>query len=98
VPIRKAQGLVTGGGEAEQAVGPVVNAQNAFFKKCTHVMCLGFGWARDPMPMEDAESLLQLRPARPQKRRCCCTNNAYSRVNRFQLEIQKFYIRITSAS
>jgi hypothetical protein len=29
--------LVTGGGEAKQAVGPVVNGQNFFFLECTHV-------------------------------------------------------------
>jgi hypothetical protein len=36
VTIRKAQGLVAGGGEAEQAIGPVVDAENAFFEKSTH--------------------------------------------------------------
>jgi hypothetical protein len=34
--VGKAKGLVTGGGETEQTVGPVVNAQNAFFEKSTH--------------------------------------------------------------
>jgi hypothetical protein len=48
VTIGKAQGLVTGGGETEQAVGPVVNAQNAFFKKCTHLICLGYGRDKEP--------------------------------------------------
>jgi hypothetical protein len=45
VAIGKAQRLVACGGEAEQAVGPVVNAQYAFFKKSTHWiwMCVKAG-------------------------------------------------------
>jgi hypothetical protein len=41
VAIRKAQSLVAGGGEAEQAVGPVVNAQDTFFEKCAHFFDVG---------------------------------------------------------
>jgi hypothetical protein len=36
VAVGETQRLVTGGGEAEQAVGPVVDGQNFFFEKCTH--------------------------------------------------------------
>jgi hypothetical protein len=34
--IGKSQRLVARGGEAEQAIGPVMNRQNGFFKKSTH--------------------------------------------------------------
>ncbi|MCY1550961.1 hypothetical protein D9M68_872560 [compost metagenome] len=36
VPVGETQRLVAGGGETEQAVGPVVHAQHALFQKCTH--------------------------------------------------------------
>jgi hypothetical protein len=45
----------------------------------------------------DAESLLQLQLAKTQKI-ALSRNSAYFHVNRFILEILKFYIRITSAS
>jgi hypothetical protein len=35
-PLEKRSAVVARGGEAEQTVGPVVNAQNALFQKCTH--------------------------------------------------------------
>jgi hypothetical protein len=54
--------------------------------------------SRDPKPMGDAESLLQLRPARARQWRCTSDDKAYSRAIRSQLEILKFYIRITSTS
>ncbi|MNS82488.1 hypothetical protein D3C72_1162340 [compost metagenome] len=34
--VREAQRRVARGGEGEQAVGPVVDAQDAFFAECTH--------------------------------------------------------------
>jgi hypothetical protein len=40
--------LVPRGGEAEQSVCPVVNAQNTFFKKSTHLIFLGFGRNQSP--------------------------------------------------
>jgi hypothetical protein len=46
------------------------------------------------MPLGDAESLLHLGPARTHENR----NKPHCRVIGFQLEILKFYIRITSAS
>jgi hypothetical protein len=46
------------------------------------------------MPLGDAESLLHLRPARSHEN----DNESHCRVFGFQLEILKFYIRITSAS
>jgi hypothetical protein len=49
VAVRKTQGLVTRGGEAEQSVGPVVNAQNAFFEKCTHEIFWVGGQDKSPM-------------------------------------------------
>ena len=50
-----------------------------------------------PKALGGAENLLQLL-LQVHKKRCCCTNNPYFRVNRFQLELWKFYIRITSTS
>ena len=40
VAVGEAQGFVAGGGEAKKAVGPVVDAQDLFFKKCAHVGCV----------------------------------------------------------
>jgi hypothetical protein len=40
--------LVTGGGETEQTIGPVENAQNALFEKSTHLM--GLCWGGDQSP------------------------------------------------
>ncbi|MCY1558228.1 hypothetical protein D9M68_951450 [compost metagenome] len=36
VPIGKAQRRIARGGEAEQPVGPMMNAEHALFLKCTH--------------------------------------------------------------
>jgi hypothetical protein len=36
VAVGETQGRIAGGGEGEQPVGPVVDAEHAFFAECTH--------------------------------------------------------------
>jgi hypothetical protein len=36
VPVGKAQGSVAGGGEAKEAIGPMVNRQYFFFEEGAH--------------------------------------------------------------